>query len=46
MTVHKFVIKGTVEEHINRMNKENDSGTVELTFKCLRDLFETCSNSN
>lgn len=47
MTVHKFVVKGTVEEHIHHMHQEYEKeGAVELTFMHLRDLFEPITVQN
>ncbi len=47
MTVHKFIVKSTVEEHIHRMNEElqDEANSFELTFKHLRDLFESISDN-
>lgn len=42
MTVHKFIIKRSIEHQIYRMNEEmkGNSGESEITFRHLQDLFD------
>lgn len=46
MTVHKFIIKSTVEEHIHKMTEElqRSNAKCELTFRHVYNLFEASSN--